>query len=99
MPIRTSPSISGTLNAPLVFVGAGSSAEMAGKSVQGKVPLFTRSPIRACSSRDSVITDLIAAQPAAILVTIELPGNMMSQDSCASGTFHASTSWSGRAVS
>jgi len=85
MPIRTSPSISGTLNAPLVFVGAGSSAEMAGKSVQGKVAVIHKKPNPGLFFARFSLTDLIAAQPAAILVTIELPGNMMSQDSCASG--------------
>lgn len=85
-PQRPSPAIDAVLNAPLVFVGAGSSADLANVSVDGKVAVVHKKPDPGlCHSRIDT-TGIVAGGAVAMIHVIELPGNMYSFDAggCAS---------------
>jgi hypothetical protein len=82
-PQRGSPSISGTLTAPAVFVGAGSAAEVAGRDLAGKIAVVHRKPDPGLFYSRGGLADVLPLKPAAIMVVIELPGNMQAFDSCA----------------
>ena len=94
-PQRGSPSISGTLTAPVVFVGAGSAAEVAGRNPAGKIAVVHRKPDPGLFYSRGGLADVLPLKPAAIMVVIELPGNMQAFNSCAARGSRASI-WAAR---
>ena len=91
-PQRPSPAIDGTLRAPLVFVGTGSSAELANARVDGKIAVVHKKPNPGLYHSRINTTDVVARGAVAMIHVIELPGNMHSFDAggCASSVpcFH-----------
>ena len=85
-PQRPSPAIDGVLNAPLVFVGTGSSADLANVSVDGMVAVLHKKPDPGLYHSRIDTTEIVARDAVAMIHVIELPGNMYSFDAggCAS---------------
>ena len=85
-PQRPSRAIDGTLTATLIFVGTGSSAEIANLDLEGKIAVVHKKPDPSLYHSRINTSELIARGAIAMVHVIELPGNMHSFDAggCAS---------------
>lgn len=81
-PQRESPSLTEPIRAPLVFVGTGAAAELAGRDIAGKIAVVHKKPDPGLYHSRTNLEDLLSRRPAAIMVVVELPGNMQAFDSC-----------------
>ena len=79
-PQRPSSGTDGTLTAPLVFVGTGSSADLANVNVDGKVAVVHKKPDPGLYHSRIDTTEIAARGAVAMIHVIELPGNMHSFD-------------------
>ena len=79
-PQRPSSGTDGTLTAPLVFVGTGSSADLANVNVDGKVAVVHKKPDPGLYHSRIDTTEIVARGAVAMIHVIELPGNMHSFD-------------------
>lgn len=77
---------SANLMAPLVFVGGGSAAEIAGRDIAGKAVVVHKTPNPSLYHSRTSYAEVLAQRPAALLIVVELPGNMYSIDSSLSST-------------
>ena len=66
--------------APLVFVGGGSAAEIAGRDLAGKAVVVHKKPDPSLYASRTTYAEVLAQKPAAVLIVVELPGNMYSID-------------------
>ncbi|MCP5347408.1 MAG: M28 family peptidase [Gammaproteobacteria bacterium] len=81
-PQRGSPTVAGTLEAPVVFVGSGAAADLAGREIAGHIAVVHNKPDPGLYHSRNSLDELVARRPAAIMVVVELPGNMQSIDAC-----------------